>query len=135
MKLAPRVMYPQGFPEEAVDDLIAIGGRQTYRVDRALLGKAVWEVIGAAHRIYFGDPNGNRIAASPINIHELCDKLYRCREVLYRALAEVRRQSLGPVNPHGAGVQGANLAGVIQQPDFTMDDIRAFEALLTESLT
>ena len=53
-----RSSYPQVYPLAALQDIRMIAKRGTWLMDRAVLGRAVWEVQGAAQKICIGDPDG-----------------------------------------------------------------------------
>jgi hypothetical protein len=82
--------YPTAFPLHAVDELTRIVSQRDWSNEKALLGRVVWELQGAAQRIYLGDPDKQLIRGAPIDVKELPGKLYAAREAVYKALNQLR---------------------------------------------
>jgi hypothetical protein len=116
---AVRTAYPTRYPLEALEDIRRIGKCNTWLMDRAVLGRAIWEVHGMAQRICIGDPDDQRIEDAPIDPQQLADLLYQTRDLVLKGIQVMR-----------ATATHANLSGDALAERDQQTAVRAVEALL-----
>jgi hypothetical protein len=87
-----RTQYPLAFPIEALDEITDIVGEGRWYEERAEFARAVWEIEGAAFRIFFGNPEKSVIDVAPIDVNDLRTRLVECHELLEDAKRTMQRQ-------------------------------------------